>query len=579
MLKQQLINSSKYDAKQNLISSIPFKGLQECLNNTPNNSTITLNNSFVGKKFVLENKNNILITGQCQITQQTDYEEVQTYSNPISEMPLFQIKNCKNIIIIGSSFKSEYEALDIVGCENITFYNIDCDGLLNTSKFNGVVSRDSKDITFYNSKVHNYSVMPTYNSTTKQNNYSIGNGFTAYGTDGFTLINCKSDNNAMNGVYTFACSNVTISENTQVTNNGMSGIQFAFATGNEKKYRVSDVFNAYNYSDGLDINNTTGTIIDIDCVIDNNYYRGNGWFGRDVTKITQDGSGVATLFAVKNVRGKGNICMDSCRSSLFINGCENINIGFTATKSAVGVTPLIYVGNSKHIDLTVKGWFYGTDDNAIAIDTTLGAVENFVLRDSFIYADTTTPLYCKGTGVFSGIKVFNSELVSRTKSIELSKKVEFLNCKLVSILDNGGYMTEEGITLENCEIISLSKFGLTILNGSRLINCNITGSTHGGAINNINNTTLINTKFHGNTGLIIENCVKANITGCEIEGINSTGLQLMNKANVYLTGSKLISKTGNSIRCEAGSTIFEDNNITVGFAEFTTAVVKRLTWS
>ena len=567
------INSS-LDNKINIIKD----NLQQSLDDIKDNETLIIDSKFTGEQFILKDKHNITIIGSCDIIQNTIHEEVPSYDKPISDKPLFRVVNCENITIIGINFISQYECIDVKDSNNITFKQCEFDGNNNTSKFNGFVCRDSNVITLDGCYIHHLGEMPTYDNSNKRNNYSLGNGVSAYLVNGFNVLNCKIVNNAQNGIYTYACYNVT-NDNNIIDNNGMSGIQFAFALGDEKNYCVINNKIINNYSDGLDINNTTSTSIDINCFINSNYYDGNGWYNKDRTKGTQDGSGVATLIGINNVYGKGNVVKDSYRHSLYISNCKDVNLEYKADKTTNGIGTGLYIGGCENITITPTIKHYCGDDNAISIDSTHGANYNILIKDGYVYSDTMQPICPKGSNEQDNIKVENMNLVTKTSTTSAYSELKFRGCN-ISSLENIGVNIGDGCILVNCKIISYSTTGVYLTNNSKLINCEVYSPlNYAVIIQGKNNVIMDNCSVYGkNGGVRIDNSTNVLIDKCDITG-NGAGLHSVGSSKFKATNNRFSSLGGaNSIRCETGSTVYLDNNRENGPSDYTTAKKYALQW-
>lgn len=583
---EELINHSVFEGLNNKITSalndinkigvVPSNELQETLNTLTNNNIFILNNKFTVESLNMRNKENIKIIGGGEITQSTTYINNPSYEQPISEKPLLRLADCKNIEFIGLSFCSMYECIDIVGCENITFIDCTFNGNDNNSRFNGVVARDSRNITFTKCNVLKCGKLPTYNTSNNTNNYSLGNGISFYNVHGGTVNDSIIEGCGQNGLYSFASYDISFKHN-RVKNNGMSGIQIAYGHGDEKNYIVDSNIIENNYSDGIDINNTMGNMIDTNCIISNNILKSNGWFATDYEKPTQDGSGVATLVNVKNVYGINNIVNDCCRVGLYISNCEEVNMSYKINKSNKGIGTLLYVGGSKNITVSLNGEHYCNDDNAIAIDSSFKENENITILNSYVYSERMLPLYIKGSKAQNNIKVYNSTLKSKETTISIDNIIKYDNVKFISVGKIGANMNDN-VILRNCEITSLSSEGFYAPNGCTLINCKVSGSK-GCIVWGKSNIRFINTVFEGtDNGVRVDGTTNTSFINCTIKG-NSHGLHIVGNSNVKVLNSRITSTNGgNSIRCETGVTVYTDNNIYDGHPEFSGVTHRQLQW-
>lgn len=575
-----IINHSVFEGLSNKIDYIvpsSIDNLSDSLTNLKNNTTLILNGEYTGEGFTLENKENITIIGSATLKQQIEGALKPSYEKPTSDKPLFRIVNCKNIKVIGLTFLTKYEAIDILSSNNVIIDSCKVDGNNNTSTFNACVTRDSNNITFSKCEIMNCGEMPTYNMSDKINVYSLGNGISGYLTNGVTVVDCKVKCCGQNGVYTYACSDVVV-KNNLIEDNGMSGIQFAYALGIEKGFIVDGNTIKNNYSDGLDINNTLSQNVNIDCIISNNIYENNGWFNKDKNKITQDGSGLATLVNVSGVYGTNNVVNDCCRIGLYISNCEDIDLKGKINKSLQGVGSLVYVGGSKNVTLEINGEHYCNGDNAIAFDSTYKDNVNIKVKNSNIYSDTMMCFYTKGSKKQENISIEDSIMRTRTTSNSVGSDISFNNVNFICE-ENFGITLGDGVTLKNCRIASHSTTGLYMTDNSKLINCDVNGS-FACIVWGKNNVSFVDTIFRGsNNGIRIDGTEGTTIQGCNVNGV-SHGLHINGSSKVKVVDSTITSTGGgNSLRCENGGTVYTDNNKYNGSYDFTTATHKQLQWN
>lgn len=562
--------------KINYLIPSSLTNLQHSLTNVENGNTLILNGNYIGDLFTLENKENITIIGSATLKQQIEGNLKPSYEQATSNKPLLKIVNCKNIKIIGLNFLPRYEGIDILSSENVIIDSCKVDGNNNTSTFNATVVRDSKNVTFSKCNIINCGEMPTYNNLEKMNMYTLGNGISGYLSNGITAVDCKLINCGQNGFYTYACNNVIV-KNNLIENNGMSGIQFAYAFGNEKSYIVDGNTIINNYSDGLDINNTMPQNINIDCIISNNIYENNGWFNKDKNKITQDGSGIATLVNVSNVSGVNNIVNDCCRTGLYMSYCNNIDIKGKITKSKYGVSSLVYIGGCENVNVEINGEHYCTDDNAIAIDSSFKSNKNIKIKNSNIFSDSMLCFYTKGAKQQENISIEDSIMKTRKSSNGIGNDISFNNVTFISV-ENFGVTLADGVTLKNCKISSLGSSGVYMGNNTTFINCDVNGGI-ACIVWGKNNVKFINTIFRGsNNGLRIDGTTNTFLQGCNVIGV-SHGLHVNGVSNVKIIDSTMTSTDGNSLRVENGGVVYTDNNTYNGSYDFTTGTNKTIQWN
>ncbi|MCP5915833.1 hypothetical protein NL317_27840, partial [Klebsiella pneumoniae] len=74
-----------------------------------------------------------------------------------------------------------------------------------------------------------------------------------------------------------------------------------------------------------------------------NYHYRNGFFDEDMTRPTQDGSGLATIAYVSGVDMNGNTSIESAGSGLYLQGCASVK-GTGNTASVYTTKEGIYLG-------------------------------------------------------------------------------------------------------------------------------------------------------------------------------------------------------------------------------------------
>ena len=240
-----------------------------------------------------------------------------SHSRQNSSAPLFRGNNVTNISL---RFKAETqnEALYLTGSENIHITQSIIKGdSTQPMSFPGILLYDCRNISITSSTISHYGAPRAH-----PEKYQPGTGIRILASDSVTVINNRIYDNGENGVFMHNTPNVNVSNN-KIQNNGMSAIQVGFGTQEiEKNYRFIGNLMEGNAADAIDINNrSTKTFHDINCLIDDNISRNNGFVKG---KSTPDGSGIATLINVSGVRMSNNIAENNNRPALYIETCGKI---------------------------------------------------------------------------------------------------------------------------------------------------------------------------------------------------------------------------------------------------------------
>lgn len=551
---------------------------QTFLNNLENNKSVIINTEITGSNYLLRNKENLNIVFNANCIHENNSTFIPTQDNPISNDGFLIISNCNNIVIDGLNIISKYEGIIIKDCNNITIRNISIQGG-SKSKGNSISISGSKKIVCNNINVKNHGVMPTYDTLNKRNNYSVGHGIGVYLSDNVTVENSYFYRVCQNGLYTYASRNITFNNN-HIEECGMSGVQIAFGVGDENNFYVINNTITNNYSDGIDIFNAMSKRWDISCVIQNNNLTGNGFFNCDKAKITQDGSGIATLINLSGVNISNNKSVNSSRTGIHIDNCENISCSNnTIKRENYGDGGVLYIGRSKNILIDNMYMYYTLEVNehAIALDTNYGDLSNIIISNSYLYTKTSAFFYDKGSNNFTNITFNGCTFQTERGLTRISKKVDVINCKFKSSTSYN-VVFDTGVTVVNTSFESVNNHCFDLNNNVSLLNCSIKGKSMGCRIENVNNVILDNCKIEGNSGLVINGTNNSVISKCCCYSNSSPAIHIL-KGNVQLISNYAKSNSGNGIRCENGSTVYLMLNNSVSPDDFTTATIKQLNFN
>ena len=526
--------------------------LQAKINALTDGDTLWIRGIYKVSQLNLTGKKNIKIDGNGTIIQSLPLSEIGTCSmeHPCSFKALLSIDDCDDVTIGKVTLNPIHEAIYVVNSRDTLIHKTKIDGK-HTSKFSGIFI-NSDDVTVSRCSIKNCGTLPVWDGT--KNPYAYCHGVAGSVCSNIKILNCNIRGNGENGVYTFACSHVTVKGN-DIVGNGMSGIQFAFASPNLVTYTHYKVLNNIiedNYSDGLDINNTTNIIVDAHVIIKGNHFKHNGFMGNNKT---QDGSGIATLTYVKNIIIEDNDCYDSNRFGLYMNICENVRVGINNVDNVNGTGGGILIENSSNILL--NGININTIGEGIKI---YGTLKDITITNCKVVTDGLSLVLPSTNTIYDNIKIDNNTFIG-----------------------NGN--VNGVINMSNCYIESKDLVGLDVLkNDLHLSKCTFKGGSVGLQIRSIKNIMVDNCKMIGinNSGIYISGTSSNTVVNmCDISTLSgSPAFHVLETAdNTRFTNNRITASTGNSIRLEPTiGNIFDDNNEIIGLYEKNGKTIKQLQW-
>lgn len=545
------INPMKYNVVGDGVTDDTVN-LQVLFDSVSDNSIILLNKNYKVSKLKLSNKKNIKFIGNGSITQSTTIVQNYTMQNPLSTEPMITLVGCENIVFEkGLNLFPVNEALYCNGTTKRVTFNCIVDGR-NTSRFSGIFFvGDGLD---FNGIIRNCGVLPIWNGT--QNPYSTCNGLHCSGAKNI-IVKGELYNNGMNGLYLYACSDLVVDKSVNIYGNGMSGIQIAFGVTDreQKRYKISGTIHD-NYSDGIDINNTTSTRLSVEAIIDNTIQYNNGFIG---SNVTQDGSGVATLINIDDVDICNNIVVNSARGGLYAYNVNNLKVSNLIIRKKNNVAPALYFENVDNVEvLLVDGITKGEGLKLY------GTVKNFKMIGGKIESAEGISLVLPTTGLTLEKPSFNYTTFIGKGTI------------------NGVF------DLINCYIESLDNVAVSVKkNEIKFNNTKMKGATIGLQINGFTDIQIIGGEYEGtrNNGIQITGASsriiidKANV----ITKSASPALHVLgNSGEIRILNNIISGFTGNSLRLEpsACGTVYLDNNTyKSGSLELGNGTKKNLQWA
>lgn len=298
------------------------------------------------------------------ITQKSSGVYSWTSSNRSSTYPMFLVTS-KNVRIEGTgTLINQYEAIKVdVGGDNLTV-----DGLKisnpDRSLSVGISVYNVSNTTINNCYIANNGIKGTYNLSTSQQIYGWGNGIDFGAVRGMKITDCYFYNNGQCGAWCYGASNVIFTGN--ICNfNYQSGIQYGPHANYNGLVVANNTFTT-NGADGIDINNTGSSTIDIRATISGNVSILNGYFEGDITKPTQDGSGIATLRLVSGITCTGNYSLNCAGVGVYLTQFSYATISDNIIINSITSSSGIYMGGSG-ADLTIHDNIVFTKGSSLQI--------------------------------------------------------------------------------------------------------------------------------------------------------------------------------------------------------------------
>lgn len=446
--------------------------------------------------------------------QQTDEVDTWATAHVGSKYPMFRIaKGARDVIIRGKGWLNcIYEGVFAEGgnADEEKIYRpkinvkvigklIDASGR-RYSKFGGITLYQAVEPDLSSSKVYQCGIRSTWDAVNLKRIGGGANGIGFYNCENPKLHSAETYGCGGNGVFTH---NTTDPDFQSCRNifNGLSGIQHG-PHPNSSRGVISNNTNRLNTADGIDVRWTGAGTLSVKLDIHGNFHYKNGFFDGDLTRPTQDGSGIVTLAYVTDIYLNGNTSIDSAGSWLYLEGCGNVSGGI----------------NSGTVYTNKEGLFLGG-----------GVVSNINLLGN----DVRTPgvaLSFGGSSAFSDIN---------------------LEGRFVSSSSYGA------ITADSSSYTNVSINGRITSNATMwLTGGDWSGSTFYMGNSDLNFTTrsvrLNNLKFRADSGSLIgtNNRAGLNLDGLDSQTTSGTALLLKGCYGISLGASRLVTQSGKSLRLE-----------------------------
>jgi hypothetical protein len=386
----------------------------------------------------------------------------------------------------------------------------------------------------------------TYKPISNYNSWS-NNLFILDSTD-FVIDKINTKLSGMNGIYVGSnCSNFTLSNNL-IQNNSGSGIQLAWSSyGNFPIQWVvcgNQIHN--NLSDGIDVNNTSGSTVITNGTIANNMLSINGWVGESLASGTPgpDGSGIGTFANIDGFCVSNNQAIEPARAGIYLLNCNNAKItnNYVLKSNAGTINDGIYVQTCNNILINGNNITVPSSINALNLQPTLINV--------IIDSNTLNGILSIANGTYTGCKFTKNKC---TAYIQFSVFFDFTDnyITVTNSSQNAVYVSNSSISISR-NYISATNYGIVCVSQK---NVAIEGNT-----------------VSASTGSIrLDTCTSCSVRNNTTNSTSSTSIGFVNVCtNCEISNNSASSTSGNSFNIGASciTTNKWGNTIVAGTAVF-----------
>ncbi|SEM44050.1 parallel beta-helix repeat (two copies) [bacterium A37T11] len=379
----KLLDVSDYGAKGDGKSD-DTKAIQKVINEAAAGDTVLIpEGTFLVRTIRMRAYVNLKGVGLLKQPRDTSSPQLYSKEKQNSNMPLIRIHRITDVSL---SFRAETsnEAIYVSTASNISIHNSQLTG--DTSKF-----RSYPGVLMYgchNCQISDNDISGFGKARQSVKTYQPGTGIRLMNCEDIHVLKNHIHHNGENGIFVHASARIDIDEN-DIHHNGMSGVQIAFGNSAlEKYFTITNNKILFNAADAIDINNRSSrAAAPIHCLIAGNLSLNNGFVQGH---STIDGSGIATLINVSDVRVRNNKAYKNNRPALYLENCGTINFRDNQTDGTVEI-------NQQFDTVSLVGNHFGRLLLlANAVGKRLLLQENVVKRLSFpngIRADSLLLLY------------------------------------------------------------------------------------------------------------------------------------------------------------------------------------------
>jgi hypothetical protein len=325
--------------------------------------------------------------------------------------------------------------------------------------------------------------------------YDYCNNLQFWDCTGFKVTNFEVHDSGSDGVYIGSnCSDYLIS-NFNIYDNCMSGIQLAWSSFGSFPIRgvICDGVIHDNRADGCDVNNTSGSIVQINLILSNISYYNNG-FNTDGT-VTADGSGLGTFKNVSHFSLNNCHTVNSAHAGFYAYNCADWSVTachIDKTSSTNNSGEGIYIDNCTRFvinpDVNVR-MYTGMEMLKLYRVLTDGKIGGVYVGGSF---PIPTP---DATTTYTNVIIDGATIINSTQ--EIQGRIPFRNTKITSSVNGLRVFTK----CQNCDITSSGGIALVLAaNGAGVVGGKYVGSNSGIYISGYNYASISSVEAHGSSG-------------------------------------------------------------------------------
>lgn len=452
-------------------------------------------------------------------------DERSTYAGVQS---VLQFRTCSQFKVYGSGHVDPMysEPVFLATCNDFD-YALDCRGTGLNSTLCGVYIRYCYNFRFRDCVIDSITAQNMNNSTEVY--YAWLNNIQIWDSYEFQIVRVTSRKAGMNGIYPASnCYDFSI-DDCQCEYNAGSGIQPAWSSFGAfpVRFRISKCRLYYNQADGIDCNNTSGSLVAIYAQFTDNYHVYNGWLNCNPANAPgSDGSGMGTYISVQNFTVLGGSAYEPAHTGIYLDLCSQWRAGhFDIVKTNTG---------SAADGVFITGGTSGTLECAdIRVLGTLNALNMQSTNDVTIRECSFDGLWSVASGAYVGCRAIDCRITCYN---QLTAYFPLEHCDVIvsNASQNGIFAGTSNLSFKGCTVTA-TNIGI-VANGSNVnIEDNIVSAPNG-----IYSAAGSNIRIRGN----------------EVTATTGPGIHLDTTCNqCEISGNTVSSASGNSILTGASTTL------------------------
>lgn len=316
---------------------------------------------------------------------------------------------CTNFILHGKGYiqNGYVEPLFFTACSDFDC-SLDCRGNGTNDNLCGLYVRYCSQFIFHDCVWDAVTLQNMNNATEVYTAWS--NNIQLWDCSGFTISRVTSRRSGMNGIYPGSnCFEFNLVDNLLEYNAG-SGIQVAWSSFGVFPQRFSIIGNTLrnNQADGVDINNTSGSAVNINATVSDNIHVHNGYCNcNPANPAGADGSGVATFWNVNQFTSSGNAVYECARAGAFINTCNQFTFSNNSVLKTIGTS----VAQGVYIEACANAVISGNLINSPSLEAfkVFGALSQISVSENYFNGDISFPTP-SGTTTYTRVQFLGNNI-------------------------------------------------------------------------------------------------------------------------------------------------------------------------